>query len=732
MKKTLIIIVVTIALIYFFPLILKYYAKLKYHDPTLPTKNLPLDQKVTIYLNAYQVPFIVAQTDHDLAFTLGLIHAHYRLPQIELSRLISQGEISTILGKPANKIDHTLKILQFGKAVDQIIQNYPKETLEWLQAYLDGLNHYISHTKDLPWDLKLLNIQPKPWTMKDLVTMFRMASSDVNWGYLFIFLMQSKNKEWKDIWNLYIKHSQGSIPSGLKDMLGMQESGSNSLVIGKQKTKTGAGMIASDPHVNVFLPNLWFLCGYQSPTHHAVGLTIPGVPIITLGRNPQIAWGATNMYSVSSFLFELEPKDLTNLTVTDATLSSRFSKDKKIQIRNSMYGPIITDSPYLQQIEHPLALYWLGHQPSDEITAYLQATRATNWSQFEKAFHSYGLLGLNYLYTDVHGNIGYVPAYQQPLTKTLEKKVTYPTTDFSPQVVDQAKLGRIYNPKQGFIASNNNRPLPVDRDWGWFYAPNDRILRQGELIHSKEIVTIQDLQELQTDTKSISAVSWMNWMKNNTQGNLHQNSLYVLLEKWDGHYDKEKIEPVIFELLLKEISPILLKTHFQNPKSISQIEQSLFLKDLLIEYLMALNVESRSKIIETALEQIQSKTSSVMNWGQFHQVKVEYAFGQIPWIGKTFQTASLPASGGNDTLYKRSFTMKENSAKVTYGASARHISDLSDINANYFVLFGAQNGYPFSPDGTNQIDLWENGQYIQIPLEIEKIRQTFKTVIELE
>ena len=97
----------------------------------------------------------MAQTDHDLAFTLGLIHAHYRLPQIELSRLISQGEISTILGKPANKIDHTLKILQFGKAVDQIIQNYPKETLEWLQAYLDGLNHYISHTKDLPWDLKL-------------------------------------------------------------------------------------------------------------------------------------------------------------------------------------------------------------------------------------------------------------------------------------------------------------------------------------------------------------------------------------------------------------------------------------------------------------------------------------------------------------------------------------------------------------------------------------------------
>jgi len=730
MKKLLTILAIIILGVFFFPTGLKYFAHKKHKEAQLPTQNLPLDQPVTIYFNDYQVPFIHAQTDHDLAFTLALVHAHYRLPQIEISRLISKGELSSILGFPGQGIDQTLKILQFGKSAKDIIQKYPAETKAWLQAYLDGLNYYIAHTHPLPWDLTLLHIQPTPWTMEDLVTMFRMASSDVNWGYLFVFLTQSKNKEWEDIWKLYIQHSQGSVPSGLKEMLGMQESGSNSLVLGADRTQNRAGMIASDPHVNVFLPNLWFLCGYKSPTHHAVGLTVPGVPVITLGRNPNIAWGATNMYSVSSYLFELGEKELSNLETLETTIPTRFSNDKKIQIRNSMYGPVISDSPLIE-FQKPLALYWLGHQHSDEISAYLNATRATNWSQFEKAFHTYGLLGLNYLYTDIQGNVGYVPAYKQPKIKTLEKKRTYPVSDFSPRVIDQSKLGRIYNPKQGFIASSNNRPLQVDRDWGWFYAPNDRVMRQSEFVRSKDKITIEDLKQLQIDTESLSAISWVDWMRKNTSGSLHMNPLYVQLEKWNGRYDKQHIEPVIFELLIRELSTNLLLKHFRNPDSISQIEQSLFLKDLLIKYLMDETIETRSRIIDTALEQIKGKVSSVINWGQFHPITVEYVFGELPWIGKAFQHHTLPASGANDTIYKRAFVLKENMAKITYGASARHISDLSDPNANYFVLFGGQNGYPFSPDATNQISMWESGQYMQIPLEIEEVQRTFTRVVQL-
>lgn len=730
MKKFLVIAAI-IGIIYSFPFALKKYGRSRHREAAFPTQNLPLQKPVTIYTNEYQIPFIEAQTDRDLAFTLGLLHAHYRLPQIEISRLIAKGQLSSIIGPKANDIDQTLRILQFGKAAHETIHHYPPETREWLKAYLEGLNYYIETVKPLPWDLKLLHIQPHAWTMEDLVTVFRMASSDVNWGYLFTFLGQSENSEWNDIWNLYIHHSQGSVPSSIDGAIGMQERGSNSLVISGKKSENNSGMIASDPHLSIFLPNLWFLCGYKSPNHHAVGLTIPGTPFISMGRNPSIAWGATNMYSVSSFLYELKQNDLENLKIEPEIIPTRFGNDKKIEIRNSMYGPVISDSPLLHT-KNKLALYWLGHQPSDEITTFLKVGQAKNWDEFQKAFHTYSVLGLNYLYADQSGNIGYVPAYRQPLTRTNEKKLVYQTDEFSPSVIDEAALQRVYNPKRGFISSANNKPIETERDWGWFYAPPDRFVRQSDLIRPIAKVSVNDLKKLQLDVHSISAHGWIDWMKKNTSGTLHQNKLYQKLIQWNGAYDKNLIEPVIFEMLKQDLASSVLRQRFQNSASIHQLEQTLFLNDLIQEILSDMSIEERSKIIQTSLEQIKSKSTSVSNWGQFHPMTVQYLFGYIPWIGKAFEIQTLPASGANDTLFKRAFLMKENSAGITYGSSARHISDLSDPNANYFVLFGAQNGYPFSKDNANQLSLWENAEYIQIPLEIEKVREQFKTVQHLQ
>lgn len=731
MKKIIYIVLILAIVIVPLPYILKYYGRYRHKEPEFPAHNLPLEKSVNIYINEYQIPFIEAQTDRDAAFSLGMVHAHYRLPQIEISRLIAKGELSSVVGPMANDIDQTLRILQFGKAAQDMIRNYPPDTLTWLKGYLDGINHYITHAHPLPWDMKLLHIKPHLWTMEDLVTVFRMASSDVNWGYLFTFLGQAKNSEWSEMWNLYIHYSKGSIPSALEGVVGMQERGSNSLVIGGKKSASGSGMIASDPHVSIFLPNLWFLCGIKSPTYHAVGLTIPGTPFIAMGRNPDIAWGATNMYSLSSFLFELEPKDLTLTQTIEEKIPTRFGDDKTIKVRNSMYGPVISDSPLLEY-HKDLALYWLGHQSSDEVSAFLRAGKAKNFDEFQKAFHTYGVLGLNYVFTDQKGNVGYVPAYRQPLTKTNDKKLIYKTNEFSPSIVDQNKLQRVYNPRRGFIASANNKPIETDRDWGWFYAPNDRFVRQNELIQSKEKVTVEDLKTLQLDVQSLSALSWIEWLKKNTTSIVHNHRLYKTLSQWNGDYDKNLIEPVIFELLKNELSATILRKKFNNTASIRQLEQTTFVDELIPEILISLALEERSKIIYTALEQIKSKVTSVKDWGQFHPMTLQYIFGYIPWIGKAFEIKTYPASGANDTLFKRAFVMTENSAAITYGSAARHISDLSDLDANYFVLFGAQNGYPFSKENANQLELWENSKYIQIPLRIETIKKQFKKKIVLE
>ena len=52
----------------------------------LPADNLPLKAPVVVHWDRHQIPFIEAKTDEDLAFALGLVHAHLRLGQMEMMR----------------------------------------------------------------------------------------------------------------------------------------------------------------------------------------------------------------------------------------------------------------------------------------------------------------------------------------------------------------------------------------------------------------------------------------------------------------------------------------------------------------------------------------------------------------------------------------------------------------------------------------------------------------------
>ena len=65
-----------------------------------PTTNLPLDRSVGIRWDEHQIPFVEAETDGDAAFALGLVHAHLRLGQMGVVRLIVQGRLSESAGPP--------------------------------------------------------------------------------------------------------------------------------------------------------------------------------------------------------------------------------------------------------------------------------------------------------------------------------------------------------------------------------------------------------------------------------------------------------------------------------------------------------------------------------------------------------------------------------------------------------------------------------------------------------
>ncbi len=58
--------------------------------------------------------------------------------------------------------------------------------------------------------------------------------------------------------------------------------------------------------------------------------------------------------------------------------------------------------------------------------------------------------------------------------------------------------------------------------------------------------------------------------------------------------------------------------------------------------------------------------------------------------------------------------------------SASRSVTLSDLDENYFVLLGGQDGWFRSSTFTSQMPLWLEGGYVQVPLRLETVRRTFK------
>ena len=146
-----------------------------------PTSGLPLEGRVTVYWDRHQVPFIEAEHDGDAAFALGLVHAHLRLGQMEAYRRIAQGRVAEMAGPFATDIDHALRILDFGRAAEEIEAGLPPATRAWLERFVAGINHHLATAPDLPYEFGVLGLEREPWSIRDVLAFGRLAGTDVNW-----------------------------------------------------------------------------------------------------------------------------------------------------------------------------------------------------------------------------------------------------------------------------------------------------------------------------------------------------------------------------------------------------------------------------------------------------------------------------------------------------------------------------------------------------------------------
>ena len=272
-------------------------------------------EKIIIERNTEGVPKVIVKNETDLYFGMGYCHAMDRGIQMMLMRILGQGKGSEYIDNSDGmlEIDKFFRQMDWNNNINGEIAKFSTSEMEKLQAYCKGVNLHFSKSK--PWELKiLLGYKKFDWEIEDIILMSRMAGfltlaqSQGETERLFIEMVQNGatkemlNELFPNILDNYdeeiikkIKLKDKIVPDAVKwNSIINPMMASNNWVISGKKTKSNSPILSNDPHLEINrLPPVWYEISFELGEKAAYAATMPGISSLLIGRNKDLAWGAT-------------------------------------------------------------------------------------------------------------------------------------------------------------------------------------------------------------------------------------------------------------------------------------------------------------------------------------------------------------------------------------------------------------------------------------------------------
>ena len=270
------------------------------------------------------------------------------------------------------------------------------------------------------------------------------------------------------------------------------------------------------------------LARLEIATGGVIGATIPGVPLVILGRSNRIAWGLTYSYADDQDVYfeELHPED-SNQYLTNKGFRQFRTRTEVIGIKGSQSlvenyrwtenGPVLSEvNPKLASIVPDgkvASLAWTLFDPDNtSITFGFDIMRAQSLDEALEAGKSHVAPALMLMIADREQIalqlIGSLPA-RHPQHDTLGR---LPSAGWISRnrwlgMKPYAENPRFMNPESGLLATTNNRfvdagfPDHVSFKWG----DTQRINRLKDTLARQSVHSIESFQELQLDSVSFAA-----------------------------------------------------------------------------------------------------------------------------------------------------------------------------------------------------------------------------------
>ncbi len=760
-------------------------------------KSEKIKSNIRILTNQYGIKKIIANNDYDLFFAQGYTHSLDRLWQMDILRRQSEGRLSEIVGSYAIPFDKFIRTLDIKSIAKESVNQMDDNSRMILEAYSDGVNYFIdNHRNNLSFEFSALDYLPEKWEPYHSILISKYFAlqmsfsfwNDVTFGEISAKLnreialdlipgineyktpeLNLDNTDTTDLSEIYKNYStflsDYSVISGNEG----GAKGSNSWSVYKNKENSdGGAILANDPHLPLQLPSVWYQNHIKSENYNSLGYSLPGIPLILVGRNDAVSWGITNLAAdICDFYFEKTDEAGENYFTDDDntkpfefiidTIKVKDKADVIYYMRKNDKSFVISDAHLFSENNslikwdeneddnffdnYALTFRWTASEISNEIEALSDINLSENIDNFEKATDKWASPPLIFNFADTSGNIALFPTGKIPRRNT-ECNPNIP----NPGWMESANWNGFYsgedlinsiNSDKGYLYSANVPPEANSKFFiSNYWEPQSRAMRIEEMIKESEYYSARDARFMQNDILSpyakIILSEILPFLSSNTDKlNIIDKKALNALNKWDYLLSPSSPEASVYNAFITEL---IKNTYydelgdklFKQYAFISSLPTRKILSDILnknqfwfdnknsdqIETIESVVIQSFKNATVFLRQYFESDDINDWNYGLLHRLELKHFLGVNEFLNPVVSLRSHSVGGNNTTINNTEYRYYE-PFDVIIGASMRFIADMDD-DAVLMCMPGGNSGDPMHPQYADQVRLWLNGGYIQV------------------
>ncbi len=726
---------------------------------------------VHVRFDRWGVPDIEAASEADAWRALGWLHANDRLFQMEMSRRAASGRLSELLGERALGYDRRMRRLRFRSVAEASAAALSGATRDALEAYAGGVNDWLAaRGEDLPPEFRVLRFRPEPWTPADTLSFILMMARDLSpvasppeierFELLRAFgADRARDLDGAPGARIFaeIEAAAGARPAEPAPLGSRPESaglGSNNWTVAPSRSSSGDALLANDPHLGLGLPNVWYQASIRTPTYRAVGMTLPGTPIVTLGRGPDVAWAMTNLYvdDVDVFFERLDQSGTrvargdgwSPIVVEPQTIRVKDGEPVEIEAKTTDRG-IFLDADSAAGLP-ARSVAWTALERGDQFAAMVALAKAHSVDDVSAAIEPWVFPPQNLLVADRQGHIVWTPIGRAPDRFGWDGR--FPAPGWSSEVGWRGLLPpsgnpALLDPPEGLIATANSfLPVPTPEWFGEDFDTSFRMDRIREALAARSDWDVESFAALQGDVVS----SWARWLVARLGDGYEGDAARAAeaLATWDGAMAlrgpsalfalfERALQRDTFEDEARAAGIGRFGTRWRLLRLLEGAISTSWWDDVTTE-----PVEGRREILARALAEAWREGASrfgpdVAHWdyGALHRITLDHPLGGVPLLGSRWNRGPFPVPGSPTTILAFGGPWREDHQEVTYGPSMRFVTDAARPQETWAVMPGGQSGHPWDAHYDDQIEPYLVNRLHTVPWTAEAIDRATVSRLDL-